>query len=272
MLAQGTRIAAADSSGSRALPRVRHRPHALRQRRGARRHAQETGRSRGFVVRLHADVQMGCGRRPSAEGIAGTPGAQPEWFYKGDGDCVVGCGQALPSPAFALDGGEEPEIVGLYLIAPDGTPQRLGFAIGNEFSRSRHRAQELPVPRAFEAAALRHRPGVAYRRAAGSYGRHEPHPPRRAHPVGAPVPHRREQHVPHAGQSRVPPFQIHGAPAPGRCAPAFLRHRHVELRRRHRRSAGRCVRGRSAGLGRAVAKSAGARRGRFRFRRRAHST
>jgi hypothetical protein len=63
-----------------------------------------------------------------------APGAQPEWFYKGDGDCVVACGQALPSPSFALDGGEEPEIVGLYLIAPDGTPQRLGFAIGNEFS------------------------------------------------------------------------------------------------------------------------------------------
>ncbi len=62
------------------------------------------------------------------------PGAQPEWFYKGDGDCVVGCGRALPSPSFALDGGEEPEIVGLYLIGPDGTPQRLGFAIGNEFS------------------------------------------------------------------------------------------------------------------------------------------
>ena len=62
------------------------------------------------------------------------PGAQPEWFYKGDGDCVVGCGQALRSPSFALDGGEEPEIVGLYLIAADGTPQRLGFAIGNEFS------------------------------------------------------------------------------------------------------------------------------------------
>ena len=64
----------------------------------------------------------------------GTIGVQPEWFYKGDGDCVVACGEALPSPSFALDGGEEPEIVGLYLIAPDGTPQRLGFAIGNEFS------------------------------------------------------------------------------------------------------------------------------------------
>jgi hypothetical protein len=64
----------------------------------------------------------------------GAPGAQPAWFYKGDGDCVVGCGQPLPSPAFALDGGEEPELVGLYVISSAGVPQRLGFAIGNEFS------------------------------------------------------------------------------------------------------------------------------------------
>lgn len=62
------------------------------------------------------------------------PGAQPEWFYKGDGDIVVGSGSPLPSPAFALDGGEEPEIVGLYIVDGAGTPHRLGFAIGNEFS------------------------------------------------------------------------------------------------------------------------------------------
>lgn len=65
---------------------------------------------------------------------SGEPGAQPEWFYKGDGEIVVGCGSALASPAFALDGGEEPELVGLYVISPAGTPHRLGFAIGNEFS------------------------------------------------------------------------------------------------------------------------------------------
>ena len=65
---------------------------------------------------------------------AGEVGAQPEWFYKGDGSMLVAPGGALESPEFALDGGEEPELVGLYLIGPDGTPHRLGFAIGNEFS------------------------------------------------------------------------------------------------------------------------------------------
>jgi len=64
----------------------------------------------------------------------GEVGAQPEWFYKGDGSTLVGPGQPLPMPGFALDGGEEPEVAGIYLIAPDGTPRRLGFALGNEFS------------------------------------------------------------------------------------------------------------------------------------------
>jgi hypothetical protein len=64
----------------------------------------------------------------------GAVGAQPEWFYKGDGSWLVPPGHALEIPAFALDGGEEPEMVGLYVIAPDGAVLRLGFALGNEFS------------------------------------------------------------------------------------------------------------------------------------------
>ena len=59
---------------------------------------------------------------------------QPEWFYKGDGSIVRASGQDLDMPAFALDGGEEPEIAGLYLVGDDGAPYRLGYAIGNEFS------------------------------------------------------------------------------------------------------------------------------------------
>jgi hypothetical protein len=64
----------------------------------------------------------------------GQVGVQPEWFYKGDGTSVTAPGAPFPSPDFALDGGEEPEIAGVYVIGPDGSPFRLGFAIGNEFS------------------------------------------------------------------------------------------------------------------------------------------
>ncbi|CAN7205896.1 GguC family protein [Phenylobacterium sp. LjRoot225] len=62
------------------------------------------------------------------------PGAQPEWFYKGDGQILVAPGEPLEMPSFALDGGEEPEIAGIYLVDPEGQPVRIGFALGNEFS------------------------------------------------------------------------------------------------------------------------------------------
>ncbi len=65
---------------------------------------------------------------------AGTAGQQPEWFYKGDGSQLVGPGDPLSMPGFAKDGGEEPELAGIYLIGPDGTPHRIGIALANEFS------------------------------------------------------------------------------------------------------------------------------------------
>lgn len=64
----------------------------------------------------------------------GQTGVQPEWFYKGNGYSVVAPGRALPSPAFALDAGEEPEIAGIYVIDQKGNPRRLGFCLANEFS------------------------------------------------------------------------------------------------------------------------------------------
>jgi hypothetical protein len=70
------------------------------------------------------------GGKPSGSAV----GVQPEWFYKGDGSSVVASGAPLQSPAFALDGGEEPEVAGIYLIDPDGHPRRLGFCLANEFS------------------------------------------------------------------------------------------------------------------------------------------
>lgn len=70
------------------------------------------------------------GGRPAA----GTIGAAPEWFYKGCGTVLRGHNQPLDVPAYAEDGGEEPEIAGVYLIDPSGKPRRLGMAQGNEFS------------------------------------------------------------------------------------------------------------------------------------------
>jgi hypothetical protein len=64
----------------------------------------------------------------------GRIGVQPEWFYKGDGRSIIAPEKPLPSPDFALDGGEEPELAGIYTIAADGTPFRLGFTLANEFS------------------------------------------------------------------------------------------------------------------------------------------
>src|SRR5665213_1835588 len=75
--------------------------------------------------------QMGLdGGKPAA----GERGAQPECFFKGDGSCLVPPGAPLGSPDFALDAGEEPEVAGIYLIAADGRPMRLGYALANEFS------------------------------------------------------------------------------------------------------------------------------------------
>lgn len=74
---------------------------------------------------------MGVDGGKPADGAAGV---QPEWFYKGDGSQLVGPGDDLLSPDFALDAGEEPEIAGIYLVDGDGTPVRLGFALANEFS------------------------------------------------------------------------------------------------------------------------------------------
>lgn len=71
-----------------------------------------------------------AGGRPK-EGEIGTA---PEWFYKGSGLMLRAPFAPLTVPAHAEDGGEEAEIAGIYLVAPDGTPHRIGMCPGNEFS------------------------------------------------------------------------------------------------------------------------------------------
>lgn len=64
----------------------------------------------------------------------GKIGIQPEWFYKGTGAILKGHREALHVPSFGNDGGEEPEIAGIYIIDRKGQPVRIGFTTGNEFS------------------------------------------------------------------------------------------------------------------------------------------
>ena len=96
--------------------------------------------ARDRMHRMAADEKQTDSMRIFLEGIeggkpaAGETGCQPEWFYKGDGSQLVGPGEPLAMPEFSQDGGEEPELAGIYLIGPDGTPHRLGFCLANEFS------------------------------------------------------------------------------------------------------------------------------------------
>jgi hypothetical protein len=70
------------------------------------------------------------GGKPAPGGI----GVAPEWFYKGCGTILRAHNEPLTVPEFAEDGGEEPEVAGVYLIDAEGAPRRVGFTAGNEFS------------------------------------------------------------------------------------------------------------------------------------------
>jgi len=64
----------------------------------------------------------------------GTVGIQPEWFYKGAGSILRAHGEPLEIPCFGNDGGEEPEVAGVYIVDKNGKPWRIGLTTGNEFS------------------------------------------------------------------------------------------------------------------------------------------
>ena len=91
-------------------------------------HQSETGNSLTDSMKVY---QWGVeGGKPTD----GQIGVQPEWFYKGTGAILKGHGEALEVPDFGNDGGEEPEIAGIYIIDKKGQPVRIGFTTGNEFS------------------------------------------------------------------------------------------------------------------------------------------
>ena len=96
--------------------------------------------ARDRMHRTSAEEKQTDSMRIFLEGVQGGKpedsqvGCQPEWFYKGDGSQLIGPGDPLIMPHFAQDGGEEPELAGIYLIGADGVPCRLGLCLANEFS------------------------------------------------------------------------------------------------------------------------------------------
>ena len=93
-------------------------------------HASENGQAMPVTDSMRIYNWGVEGGRPTP----GEIGAQPEWFYKGNGAILRAHGESLDVPAFAEDGGEEAELAGIYIIDEQGTPRRIGFAQGNEFS------------------------------------------------------------------------------------------------------------------------------------------
>jgi hypothetical protein len=171
------------------------------------------------------------GGKPEAD----TAGAQPEWFYKGDGSIVRASGQPLRMPDFALDGGEEPEIAGLYVIGDDGQPYRVGYAIGNEFSDHVTERQNY----LYLAHSKLRMCSVGPALLVGELPAHIDGASRVLDAAGKGVCQRRRQYVAHDCQPGTPSLQVSAVQAPWRRARAFLRHGHPELCRRRERGAGR---------------------------------
>jgi len=154
------------------------------------------------MVRLLAPIDLPDPARLHVSDSGAAPqsraGGEPAgWRYRGDGRSLAGPGIVLTVPEFALDGSERPEIAGLYLIAADRTPVRIGFMLGNRFhdhaAARTHRhfpAQLSPrptalgpevrlgtLPREIEVTSRLLRDGVVEReRRFGAGDAHLPHP------------------------------------------------------------------------------------------------
>lgn len=132
---------AAELSAGRLLAPIDHEDpaHLVMTGTGLTHLGSAEGRDKMHRAASKAETQTDS-MRMFLEGVAGgkpppgETGQQPEWFYKGDGSGLVGPEAPLEMPAFAQDGGEEPELAGIYLIGPDGTPHRIGLCLANEFS------------------------------------------------------------------------------------------------------------------------------------------
>lgn len=85
-------------------------------------------------VKLTDSMQMYQWGVEGGQPESGSVGVQPEWFYKGTGNVLKGHLQELDIPSFGNDGGEEPEVAGVYVVDHNSKPWRIGLTTGNEFS------------------------------------------------------------------------------------------------------------------------------------------
>ena len=178
----------------------------------------------------------------------GETGAQPEWFYKGDGSILAAPEGDLPSPAFALDGGEEPEIVGIYLIDGAGAPVRIGFALGNEFSDHVTERQNYLWLAHSKLRPASSRSGIVDRRSAVRSARRVAHPAWQGSDLGEGVSVGRTEHDPFDRQSRGASFQVRVVSTAWRRPCAFLRDRDAVVQRRRPNAEGRHIRDRVGAL------------------------
>ena len=152
----------------------------------------------------------------------GKIGVQPEWFYKGDGSTIVAPGGDLVSPSFALDGGEEPEIVGVYVVDPEGAPVRVGFALGNEFSDHVTERQNYLYLAHSKLRPSSFGPELLVGDLPARHPRRLAHPARQGGTVGEAVPVGRTEHVAHDRQSRGASLQIWPVPPPRRSSTCII--------------------------------------------------
>ena len=110
---------------------------------------------------------------------AGQVGVQPEWFYKGDGSSVVGAGRAAALARVRARRRRRARDRRHLSHRPGGAAAPARLLSRQRVLRSRHRARQLSVARAFQAAAGSARRRAADRRAAARRARRQPDPARR---------------------------------------------------------------------------------------------
>ncbi|HEY0705882.1 MAG TPA: hypothetical protein VGG33_03750, partial [Polyangia bacterium] len=59
------------------------------------------------------------------------PEVPSRWSFRGNGSTLVGAGQPLAMPAFARGALPSPAVAGVYVIAEDGTPCQVGWALAH---------------------------------------------------------------------------------------------------------------------------------------------